>query len=52
VQAAATEHARVLEAMAARDGLRAETEMRAHIEAAQRMRLRALRARQPKLEEE
>ncbi|MDT8344000.1 MAG: GntR family transcriptional regulator [Thermohalobaculum sp.] len=40
---AVAEHARVLAALAARDGARAEAEMRAHIEAAHRVRLRALR---------
>jgi len=40
---AVAEHARVLAALAAHDGARAEAEMRAHIEAAHRVRLRALR---------
>ncbi|MCL5778637.1 GntR family transcriptional regulator [Limibaculum sp. FT325] len=40
---AVAEHASVLAALAARDGARAEAEMRAHIEAAHRVRLRALR---------
>lgn len=42
---AAVEHARILDALEARDGARAETEMRSHIEAAQGARLRALRGR-------
>ncbi|MDA7428054.1 GntR family transcriptional regulator [Primorskyibacter aestuariivivens] len=41
---AVREHARVLDAIKARDGACAETAMRAHIEAAQRVRVRALRA--------
>ncbi|MHA6345647.1 GntR family transcriptional regulator [Roseivivax sp. CAU 1761] len=43
--AAVTEHRAVLEALAARDGAAAEAAMRAHIEAAQRVRVRAVRAR-------
>lgn len=39
------EHDAVLDALAARDGARAEAAMRAHIEAAHAMRLRALRGR-------
>ena len=42
---AVKEHACVLEAIKDRDGTRAEAAMRAHIEAAQRVRVRALRAR-------
>ena len=49
---AVAEHARVLEALNARDGMRAEAEMRAHIEAAQRARLKGLRARERALDEE
>lgn len=37
------EHRAILEALAARDGHRAEAEMRAHIEAAQHVRLKSLR---------
>lgn len=40
---AAAEHAALLEALQARDGPRAEAAMRAHIEAAHRVRLRQLR---------
>lgn len=43
-QKAVAEHCDVLDAIKARDGLRAEAAMRAHIEAAQRVRVRALRA--------
>lgn len=39
------EHVDVLDAIKARDGVSAETAMRRHIEAAQRVRVRALRAR-------
>lgn len=42
---AVEEHFAVLDAVKARDGSLAETAMRAHIEAAQRVRVRALRAR-------
>ncbi|MCT7376711.1 GntR family transcriptional regulator [Chelativorans salis] len=42
--AACQEHIRILDAIEARDGTAAEAEMRAHIEAAQRVRLKALRA--------
>ncbi|MFS4580719.1 GntR family transcriptional regulator [Phaeobacter sp. C3_T13_0] len=42
---AVEEHFGVLDAIKARDGLLAEAAMRAHIEAAQRVRVRALRAR-------
>jgi len=42
-QAAAGEHAALLQALEARDGSAAETRMRAHIEAAHRIRLRQLR---------
>lgn len=45
-RAAVEEHARILEALRARDGERAEREMRAHIEAAQGARLRQLRSRE------
>jgi DNA-binding GntR family transcriptional regulator len=44
VRAAAEEHARVLEAIVARDGQKAELEMRSHIQSAQRSRLRILRS--------
>ncbi|MBY6154201.1 GntR family transcriptional regulator [Vannielia litorea] len=44
---AVKEHEEVLEALQARDGIRAEAAMRAHIEMAQRVRVRALRARPP-----
>lgn len=43
--AACSEHQAVLDALAARDGEAAEVAMRAHIEAAQRVRLRQFRAR-------
>ena len=42
---AVAEHAAVLDALVARDGVTAELAMRAHIEAAQRVRLRQFRAR-------
>ncbi|MBV7395716.1 GntR family transcriptional regulator [Mameliella sediminis] len=42
---AVKEHFAVLDAVQARDGARAEAAMRAHIEAAQRVRVRTLRAR-------
>jgi DNA-binding GntR family transcriptional regulator len=42
-EAAVAEHDRILDAIELHDGPRAETEMRAHIEAAQRARLKALR---------
>ncbi|QFT45389.1 HTH-type transcriptional regulator LutR [Roseivivax sp. THAF40] len=42
---AVTEHRDILAAITARDGAGAEAAMRAHIEAAQRVRVRALRAR-------
>ncbi len=42
---AVEEHRRIMVALAARDGAAAEVEMRAHIEAAQRMRIRSLRER-------
>ncbi|MDP4032451.1 MAG: GntR family transcriptional regulator [Pseudorhodobacter sp.] len=48
---AVAEHARLLAALQARDGSRAEAEMRAHIEAAHRVRLRALRGRDRPIEE-
>ena len=41
---AVEEHSGVLDAIKARDGVQAEAAMRAHIEAAQRVRVRALRA--------
>ncbi|WP_163269444.1 GntR family transcriptional regulator [Chelativorans alearense] len=43
-EAAYREHQRILDAIHARDGAAAEAEMRAHIEAAQLVRLKALRA--------
>lgn len=43
---AVREHGDLLEALRARDGTRAEALMRAHIEAAHRVRLRALRGRE------
>ncbi|WP_424985122.1 GntR family transcriptional regulator [Microbulbifer sp. S227A] len=43
--AADAEHRRVIEALKARDGAAAETAMRAHIEASQRLRIRSLRDR-------
>ncbi len=49
---AIAEHARVLDAIESRDGPRAEAEMRAHIEAAQRARLKALRLRERPIEED
>jgi len=42
---AVTEHRRIMAALQARDGATAETEMRAHIQAAQRIRIRTLQAR-------
>lgn len=45
-QQAVKEHADLLVALKARDGVRAEELMRAHIEAAHRVRLKALRARE------
>ena len=45
---AVEEHADILDAIKGRDGTRAEAAMRAHIEAAQRVRVRALRARPDK----
>lgn len=42
---AVSEHRRIMVALKTRDGAAAETEMRAHIESAQRMRIRALQAR-------
>lgn len=44
-KAAVAEHRRIMAALKARDGALAETEMRAHIQAAQRMRIRALQDR-------
>lgn len=43
---AVAEHERILDALDQRDGARAEAEMRAHIEAAHRARLRGLRRRE------
>jgi len=51
-EATVSEHARVLDAVEARDGARAENEMRAHIEAAQRVRLKALRQRERQIGED
>ena len=48
---AVVEHARVLAALRNRDGAAAEVEMRAHIEAAHRVRLRGLRTRERPIEE-
>jgi DNA-binding GntR family transcriptional regulator len=48
---AVNEHARVLAALQARDDARAEEEMRAHIVAAHRVRLRSLRNRERPLED-
>lgn len=44
------EHRRLLDALVTRDGPGAETAMRAHIEAAQRMRIRTLRERDRRLD--
>lgn len=44
VEAAHAEHRRILDMLAARDGAAAEAEMRAHIEAAQHVRLTSLRS--------
>ncbi|WP_171133111.1 MULTISPECIES: GntR family transcriptional regulator [unclassified Ruegeria] len=44
-EAAVAEHQRIMAALKKRNGAAAETEMRAHIEAAQRMRIRALQQR-------
>ena len=44
-EAAVSEHRRIMAALKARDGAAAETEMRAHIHAAQRMRIRSLQGR-------
>ncbi|TNF19301.1 MAG: GntR family transcriptional regulator [Rhodobacteraceae bacterium] len=46
-EAATAEHDAILTALKARDGDAAEKAMRAHIEASQRLRIRALRARTP-----
>lgn len=43
--AAVAEHCRIMAALKARDGAAAETEMRAHIQAAQRMRIRLMQDR-------
>lgn len=51
-QSAVGEHGRIMEALNARDGVRAEAEMRAHIEAAQRARLKGLRARERAMDED
>lgn len=48
---ALTEHEAILAALRDRDGLRAEAAMRDHIEAAHRVRLRALRGRERPIEE-
>lgn len=48
---AVEEHRAVLDALIARDGVRAEAAMRAHIEAAQRVRVRAVRAKAPPLDD-
>lgn len=45
---AVEEHTRILDAILDRDGARAELAMRSHIEAAQRVRVRSLRARPDK----
>lgn len=42
---AVAEHTRIMDALKARDGAAAETEMRAHVRAAQRMRIRSLQDR-------
>ncbi len=44
-ETAVVEHRRIMAALTSRDGAAAETEMRAHIHAAQRMRIRALQER-------
>jgi DNA-binding GntR family transcriptional regulator len=49
-QDAVTEHNTILSALRARDGMAAEAAMRAHIEAAHRVRLRALRGRERPME--
>lgn len=49
-QDAVTEHGAIMMALHDRDGLRAEAAMRAHIEAAHRVRLRALRGRERPIE--
>lgn len=50
-EAAVAEHRRIVVALKNRDGAVAETEMRAHIQAAQRMRIRALQERNRKSDE-
>ncbi len=50
-EAAVAEHRRIMIALKARDGAAAETEMRAHIQAAQRMRIRALQERDRTIDE-
>lgn len=50
-QEAVAEHSRILDGLRVRDGDRAEAEMRAHIEAAHRVRLRVLRNRERPFEE-
>lgn len=50
-QTTLAEHARLLDALNARDGARAEAEMKAHIEGALRTRIRELRARERGVEE-
>jgi DNA-binding GntR family transcriptional regulator len=49
-QDAVTEHNTILSALRARDGMAAEAAMRTHIEAAHRVRLRALRGRERPME--
>jgi DNA-binding GntR family transcriptional regulator len=50
-KAAVAEHGRVLKALQARDGARAEAEMRAHLDGALRTRIRGFRAGDPVPEE-
>lgn len=50
-EAAAEEHRRIMAALIARDGATAEAEMRAHVEAAQRKRIRSLRHRDRSLDD-
>lgn len=50
IAAAVAEHASLLDALAARDGLAAEAAMRAHIDAALAARIRGLRGRDPMAE--
>lgn len=51
-EAAATEHAAVIAAIAAGDGAAAETAMRAHVEAALNARIRGMRGREIPMEDE